>query len=103
KRMLQAIEGLLTMRLLAKGGDKPNLRTEAGTAYQRVLTYARVEDKDAFKRFVIETILRTGDDDGFIDWGEVMKERVEKYVQDNNGEEPPGVKTTSIRALVTRR
>lgn len=102
-RMLQAVEGLLAMRLLAIGGEKPNIRTAAGTAYQRVLTYARVADKDAFKRFVIETILKTGNDDGFIDWGEVVKDRAEKYVADTQGEEPPGIKTTSIRSLVTRR
>lgn len=102
-RMLQAIEGILAMRLLEKGGAKPSIKTDAGTAYQRTLTYARVVDKDAFRCFVLDTVLKTGEDGGFIDWSEVKKDAVEKHMTETEGLEPPGVKTTSIRQLITRK
>lgn len=95
-RMLQAIEGILNARILAKGSEANSISTPSGTAFQRVLTFVRVSDKGALAAYVAET-----NELDFIDW-EVTREGVEKFMKAHDGHTPPGVTVTKIRQTITR-
>lgn len=95
-RMLQAIEGLINVRILAKGPSANNLITPSGTAFQRTLTYCRVVDDKALERYVRET-----GDFSFIDL-DVKRDGVEAFMEKTGGHTPPGVTVTKVKQTVTR-
>lgn len=98
---LMVIEGLLNARIIALGpkkdGSDHSIRSDAGTAFRRLQTYVRVTDKEAHKKYVLES-----GDLSFIDWGEVTREGVEAFMEKYEGHAPPGVGVTKIHQLITR-
>lgn len=73
-----------------------SVASDAGTAYRSVQLSTSIEDKEAFRKFVIET-----EQWDALDW-KANKSFVKDYLEENQ-ETPPGVKTSQIQVVGVQR
>lgn len=90
---------MLEVALLAKmdEGGAESVKTPFGTAYVSVQTRASVADKDVFM-----THCQENDDWGLLEV-RASKAAVEQYVEQHNGELPPGINWSAERVINIRR
>lgn len=72
-------------------------KTDAGTAFIKVNTRHSVADKGAFEEFVTST-----GELGLIEM-RVSSSGVKQYMEDHDGELPPGITTSASRSVQIRR
>jgi replicative DNA helicase len=95
KENMNLVEAELQRRLIERGSD--STKTEYGTAYQTEVMSVRTADKGVFVDWAIhqgvvaEMDLRPA------------KETVKTFMDENNGQTPPGIDVTFIRKINIRR
>ena len=111
KARMEEIEGkLLAMLNALGGGTKKNLSTDAGTAYlSNIMTPSVDVDAPDYKGAKGREALLDFALDHWDEYGSEMlmlrpqKDAVEQYMQEHNGQPPPGVKVSYFARLNIRR
>lgn len=92
---MQLIENELQRRLIERGSD--STKTEFGTAFQKEVMSVRTADKGVFVDWAVHhDLVREMD-------LRPAKETVKTYMDEHNGEMPPGIDVTFIRKINIRR
>ena len=96
---MEALENAMTAKLLALGPDegKRNISTNAGVAFRQKWTSVRVEDRDSWLDFVFNI-----DGKQFITT-HVAKDAVTEWIDEHNGNLPPGIKYEAGYKTIIRR
>jgi hypothetical protein len=93
--LLEEIEGMLLSYMQRAGVN--SIATDGGTAYQSTTPRATIGDGDAFRQFVIANQLFD-----LVDW-RANATRVFDYINEHNGQVPPGVNPSTYTKVNFRR
>lgn len=93
-QMMDQIEAGLLEFINASGAN--SFASDAGTAYKSEQVSATIEDKEAFRNFVVETQQWDA-----LDW-KANKGFVKDYLEENE-ESPPGLKISKINTIGVQR
>jgi hypothetical protein len=97
KDRLKAIEDDLFARLVARGAD--STKTDSGTAYISNIASVKVESGEKLFDFAAENWEGYGDEVKVT----ISKAGVDKFMEDNNGQLPPGISLSKFSKLNIRR
>jgi len=87
--------------LLALGGDKPSIKTAAGTAFTTTSKNPKIADRDAFLKFVGETWDQYGN--AMLQLGAPQVSALQEFMDDHDGTLPPGVKIEPFTRVTIRK
>ena len=97
KDRLKAIEDDLFARLAARGAD--STKTDAGTAYISRLATVKIDNNEQLFDFAADNWDKYGDEVKVV----ISKAGVDKFMEDNNGQLPPGISLNKYSKLNIRR
>jgi hypothetical protein len=97
KTEIAEIESALFARLKERGAD--STRTDAGTAYISTIMNTKVESREALFDYIAES----WDDIGGEVALNISKEAVRTFMEENNGQLPPGMSISHFQRLNIRR
>jgi hypothetical protein len=97
KTEIAEIESTLFARLKERGAD--STRTDAGTAYISTIMNTKVESREA----LFDHIAENWDDIGGEVALNISKEAVRTFMEENNGQLPPGMSISHFQRLNIRR
>ena len=97
KARIKEIEDDIFARLVTRGAD--STKTDAGTAYISRLATVKIESSEKLFDFAADHWDAYGDEVKVV----ISKAGVDKYMEDNNGELPPGVSLSKFSKLNIRR
>ena len=97
KDRLKAIEDDLFARLAARGAD--STKTDAGTAYISRLSTVKIDNNEQLFDFAADNWDKYGDEVKVV----ISKAGVDKFMEDNNGQLPPGISLSKFSKLNIRR
>ena len=95
RERMTLLEAAVAEKINELGGE--SVKTEQGTAYRSTLMATKVADRDTFMRFVFD-----GKRENFLT-SAVSKDAVKEYLEENNGQLPPGIDVTYIFKTNFRR
>jgi hypothetical protein len=97
KDRIKAIEDDLFARLAERGAD--STKTDAGTAYISNLATVKIENNETLFDFAADHWLDYGDEIKL----SISKAAVDRYMNENNGQLPPGVSLSKYSRLNIKR
>jgi hypothetical protein len=97
KDRLKAIEDDLFARLVARMSD--STKTDAGTAYISRLATVKIDNNEQLFDFAADNWDKYGDEVKVV----ISKAGVDKFMEDNNGQLPPGISLSKYSKLNIRR
>jgi hypothetical protein len=97
KDRLKAIEDDLFKRLVERGAD--STKTDSGTAYISNIASVKVDNSEQLFDFAADNWEAYGDEVKVV----ISKAGVDKFMEDNNGQLPPGISLSKYSKLNIRR
>jgi hypothetical protein len=97
KERIKAIEDDIFKRLVERGADQT--KTDAGTAWISRLASVQVTDQTALFDFAADNWDKYGDDIKLV----ITIEAVKRYIEENNGQLPPGIGLSKYSRLNINR
>ena len=98
KARLKEIEDTLFARLAERKAD--STKTDSGTAYISNILNTKIENRDPLIDFAMDNWDQWGSD--MLQIG-VTKDAVKRYMEENNGQLPPGISVSHFSRLNIRR
>jgi hypothetical protein len=98
---MEAIAAQLHAKLLELGGDKPSIKTAAGTAFTTTTKNARIENRDDYLKFIGANWDRYGN--AMLQLGTPQIAAITEFMDDNDGLLPPGVKLEPFTRVTIRK
>lgn len=93
------IKNKLNELMLGQGVN--SLKTDHGTAYKSTIVTPKVVDRDAYLRAVLDKWTEFGNE--MLQLSAPQKDAVTNYMEQHNGQLPPGVQTSSFSRINIRR
>lgn len=98
---MDAIESRLREMLLAMGDKAEAIRTASGTCYTSVITTPGIENRDVFLKWCGEHWNEGGNE--MLQLGKPQIEAYKTYMEQHEGQLPPGTKVSHYTQLNIRR
>lgn len=98
------IEKTLHAKLLdlgAEAGEKASISTEAGTAYLSTIITPKIIDRDAFLKYCFDNWTTVGN--ALMQLGAPHKATFSEFVEQHNGQVPPGTTVSSFTRVNINR
>ena len=101
KEEMEAISGRVHEMLLALGGDKPSIKTAAGTAFTTTTKNPRIENRDTYLKWISDNWDRYGN--AMLQLGAPQVAAVTEFMDEHDGALPPGVKIEPFTKVTIRK
>lgn len=98
---MESISSRLHEHLLSLGGDKPSIKTAAGTAFTTTSKNPRIENRDTYLDFVLDNWDTVGN--AMLQVGTPQVSAVVEYMDAHDGQLPPGVKIEPFTKVTIRK
>lgn len=98
---MEAIQSELHAKLLELGGDKPALKTASGTAFTTTKKNPRIENRDIYLDWILDNWDNGGN--AMLQLREPKVDEVVGYMDQHDGQLPPGVKLEPFTTVSIRR
>jgi hypothetical protein len=98
---MEQITSRMHARLLELGGDKPSIKTAAGTAFTTTTKNPKIENRDTYLEFVGKNWTQYGN--AMLQLGAPQVSALQEFMDDHEGQLPPGVKIEPFTRVTIRK